>query len=180
MQAGATKPTCSLSRISSPRTNATGRWSGGIRPFPRPYPVRRQEPDQNPRAPTQESEGRSSGLAPPAPAHIASEGGKVTVFAPHTDYFKARQAILDAFGEVDFEVDDIQFVPQSMAPLGAEDQETLDKFPLDPGQTRTARIEVTSVRDDKPICTLLTEVRNGNGDICLTGSATTYTMPLKP
>ena len=48
------------------------------------------------------------------------------------------------------------------------------------GERITARIEVTSVRDDKPICTLLTEVRNGNGDICLTGSATTYTMPLKP
>ena len=48
------------------------------------------------------------------------------------------------------------------------------------GERITARIEVTSVRDDRPICTLLTEVRNGNGDICLTGSATTYTMPLKP
>jgi YebC/PmpR family DNA-binding regulatory protein len=59
---------------------------------------------------------------------IEGEDGKVTVFAPHTDYFKARQAILDAFGEVDFEVDDIQFVPQSTAPLGAEDQEALEKF----------------------------------------------------
>ena len=59
---------------------------------------------------------------------IESEDGKVTVFAPHTDYFKARQAILDAFGAVDFEVDDIQFVPQSTAPLGAEDQEALEKF----------------------------------------------------
>ncbi len=59
---------------------------------------------------------------------IEGEDGKVTVFAPHTDYFKARQAILDAFGAVDFEVDDIQFVPQSTAPLGAEDQEALEKF----------------------------------------------------
>lgn len=59
---------------------------------------------------------------------IEGEDGKVTVFAPHTDYFKARQAILDAFGEVAFEVDDIQFVPQSTAPLSEEDQEALDKF----------------------------------------------------
>ena len=48
--------------------------------------------------------------------------------ADAVDYFKARQAILDAFGAVDFEVDDIQFVPQSTAPLGAEDQEALEKF----------------------------------------------------
>lgn len=43
----------------------------------------------------------------------------------------------------------------------------------------TGRVEVTQVRDDKPICTLATTVRNGAGDICLTGTATTYTVPLK-
>lgn len=43
----------------------------------------------------------------------------------------------------------------------------------------TGRVEVTSVRDDKPICTLATSVRNAAGEVCLTGTATTYTMPLK-
>jgi acyl dehydratase len=43
----------------------------------------------------------------------------------------------------------------------------------------TGRVEVTSVRDDKPICTLATSVRNAAGDVCLTGTATTYTVPLK-
>ena len=42
----------------------------------------------------------------------------------------------------------------------------------------TGRVEVTEVRPDKPICKLTTEVRNGDGEICLTGTATTYTMPL--
>lgn len=42
----------------------------------------------------------------------------------------------------------------------------------------TGKVEVTSVRDDKPICTLETTVRDSNGEVCLTGSATTYTMPL--
>ena len=41
------------------------------------------------------------------------------------------------------------------------------------------RVEVTGVRDDKPICTLATEVRNAKGEVCLTGTATTYTMPLR-
>ncbi|RLA39315.1 MAG: YebC/PmpR family DNA-binding transcriptional regulator [Gammaproteobacteria bacterium] len=59
---------------------------------------------------------------------IESEGGKVTVFTPNTEYFKAKQAISDSFGEVDFDVDEIQFIPQSPAPLGEEEQVALDNF----------------------------------------------------
>jgi acyl dehydratase len=40
-------------------------------------------------------------------------------------------------------------------------------------------VEVTGVRDDKPICTLKTSVRNARGDICLTGTAVTYTVQLR-
>lgn len=42
------------------------------------------------------------------------------------------------------------------------------------------RVEVLTVREDKPICTLKTSVRNAQGDVCLDGTATTYTVPLKP
>jgi acyl dehydratase len=42
------------------------------------------------------------------------------------------------------------------------------------------RVEVLEVRDDKPICTLATTVSNAAGEPCLTGTATTYTMPLEP
>jgi YebC/PmpR family DNA-binding regulatory protein len=59
---------------------------------------------------------------------IESEDGKVTVFTPNTEYFKAKQAIVDAYGEVDFEVDEIQFVPQASTPLGDEDQAILDNL----------------------------------------------------
>ena len=41
------------------------------------------------------------------------------------------------------------------------------------------RINIADVRDDKPICKLKTTVRNANGDDCVIGTATTYTMPLK-
>ncbi len=47
-----------------------------------------------------------------------------------------------------------------------------------PGDTITGRVEVLSVRGDKPICTLRTTVTNETGDSCLTGTATTYTVPL--
>jgi YebC/PmpR family DNA-binding regulatory protein len=59
---------------------------------------------------------------------IESEAGNVTVFAPNTEYFKAKQALLDAFENIDFEVDDIQFVPQTSASLSEEEQVALDNL----------------------------------------------------
>ena len=47
------------------------------------------------------------------------------------------------------------------------------------GEQITGRVEVTSVRDDKPICTLATSVRNAQGENCLVGTAVTYTVPLR-
>jgi acyl dehydratase len=47
------------------------------------------------------------------------------------------------------------------------------------GEEIVAEVEVTSVRDDKPICTLRTTVRNADGGECLTGTAVTWTAPLK-
>jgi len=47
------------------------------------------------------------------------------------------------------------------------------------GDTITGRVEVTSVRSDKPICTLAVSVRNQKGELCLSGTATTYTTPLR-
>lgn len=46
------------------------------------------------------------------------------------------------------------------------------------GDRITARVEILDVRDDKPICTIATTVVNQNGDVCVTGTAVTYTAPL--
>src|SRR4051794_14958527 len=46
------------------------------------------------------------------------------------------------------------------------------------GETIIASVEVEHVRSDKPICKLLTTVRNAAGEDCVLGTATTYTMPL--
>lgn len=46
------------------------------------------------------------------------------------------------------------------------------------GETIIASVKVEHVRDDKPICRLETTVRNADGDTCVVGTATTYTMPL--
>jgi YebC/PmpR family DNA-binding regulatory protein len=59
---------------------------------------------------------------------IENEDGKITVFAPNTDYFKARQALSDTFGEIDFEVDEIQYLPKGSTPISGDDVEMFDKF----------------------------------------------------
>jgi len=35
------------------------------------------------------------------------------------------------------------------------------------------------VRPDKPICKIETSVRNAKGELCLTGTATVFTVPLQ-
>lgn len=59
---------------------------------------------------------------------IENEGGLITVFAPHTEYAKAKQALTDAFGELEFEVDDIQFLPQTTTEISGEDVDMFEKF----------------------------------------------------
>ncbi|AKH68311.1 hypothetical protein IMCC21906_00618 [Spongiibacter sp. IMCC21906] len=59
---------------------------------------------------------------------IEAEDDKISVFAPHTDFFKAKQAILDQFGEVEFEVEEIQFIPQTTTPISEEDMPMFEKF----------------------------------------------------
>ncbi|MBA2780430.1 YebC/PmpR family DNA-binding transcriptional regulator [Billgrantia kenyensis] len=59
---------------------------------------------------------------------IENEEGHITVFAPHTEYAKAKQALLDAFGEIEFEVDEIQFVPQTTTPVEGDDIPMFEKL----------------------------------------------------
>lgn len=52
--------------------------------------------------------------------------------------------------------------------------------PVYPGDTITGRVEVTEVRNDKPITKLDTTVTNQHGDVVLDGSAVTWTEPVTP
>lgn len=44
------------------------------------------------------------------------------------------------------------------------------------GDTLTARVEVVSLKPDKPVCQLKFEVRNQRGDVILDAEAWTYTL----
>ncbi|MDG1820049.1 MAG: YebC/PmpR family DNA-binding transcriptional regulator [Porticoccaceae bacterium] len=56
---------------------------------------------------------------------IENEDGMLTVFAPHTESFKAKNALSEAFGEIDYEVDEVQFIAQNTAPLSSEDDKLM-------------------------------------------------------
>jgi len=60
---------------------------------------------------------------------IENEDGKITVFAPHDEYGKARAAIVAVIPDVEFDVDEIQFIPQNTTPISdEEDLAMFDKF----------------------------------------------------
>jgi YebC/PmpR family DNA-binding regulatory protein len=59
---------------------------------------------------------------------IEQDDEMINVFAPQTDFFKAKQALQDAFGDIDFEMAEIQFIPQTTTEISEEDQPMFDKF----------------------------------------------------
>lgn len=59
---------------------------------------------------------------------IENEDGRLTLFAPHTEYAKMKQALLDAYGEIEFDADEIQFVPQTTTEVTGDDVALFEKF----------------------------------------------------
>ncbi len=62
---------------------------------------------------------------------VESEDGKITVFAPSTEYNKTKQTLIDSFGdngELEFEVDAIQFIPQTTTEISGDDVAMFEKF----------------------------------------------------
>ena len=59
---------------------------------------------------------------------IENENGNITIFTSNADYFKAKKSVIDAFGEIDFDVDEIQFLPRSTTTLSDDDLAMFHKF----------------------------------------------------
>ena len=59
---------------------------------------------------------------------IENEDGLITVFTPNTEYAKARQALVDAIEDIDFEVDEIQFLPKTTTMVEGDDIPMFEKF----------------------------------------------------
>lgn len=59
---------------------------------------------------------------------IEFEKGTITVFAPHTEYAKAKNALAAALGDIDYVVDEIQFIPQTATSISGDDIAMFEKF----------------------------------------------------
>ncbi|MCY7296163.1 YebC/PmpR family DNA-binding transcriptional regulator [Alteromonas sp. a30] len=59
---------------------------------------------------------------------VELEDGKITVFAPHTEFFKVKNALADAFEGISFDAEEITFVPQTHTEIAEEDMPNFEKF----------------------------------------------------
>ena len=59
---------------------------------------------------------------------VESEDGMITVLVPPNEYNKTKTALADLLGDIEFEVDEITFIPQSACPLSGEDVAQFEKF----------------------------------------------------
>ena len=59
---------------------------------------------------------------------VESKDGSITVFAPPTEFFKAKTALLEAFPDLELEVQEITFLPKETKILSAEDLTMFEKF----------------------------------------------------
>lgn len=59
---------------------------------------------------------------------IDSEDGLITVLCPPTDYFKAKTALQELQANIDFEAEEITYLPMSEQELSGEDAEQFERF----------------------------------------------------
>ncbi len=59
---------------------------------------------------------------------VEVEDGQLTVFAPATAFYEAKQALLQALPDTELEVEEITFLPQSRVELAADDVPMFEKF----------------------------------------------------
>lgn len=59
---------------------------------------------------------------------VECKDGQVTLFAPAGEFYKAKTALLEAFPEIDFEVQEITFLPQASTEISTQDLPMFEKF----------------------------------------------------
>lgn len=101
------------------------------------------------------------------PLHFDDAAAKASVFGERIGHGGLVQAVLHGLGA--------QLPGPGSVFLGLE-WRFLKHTRL--GEEVEGEIEVLEVRDDKPICKIATKVTRSDGQVCLTGTATTYTSRL--
>lgn len=61
-------------------------------------------------------------------ADLEVEDGMITIFAPHTEFFKIKNALGESFPNVNIDVEEITFVPQNNITISGDDVAMFEKF----------------------------------------------------
>ncbi len=59
---------------------------------------------------------------------IECEDGVITVFAPHTEFFKVKNALTENMPSIIIDLEEITFVPQTMTEISGDEVAVFDKF----------------------------------------------------
>jgi YebC/PmpR family DNA-binding regulatory protein len=59
---------------------------------------------------------------------IECKAGRITIFTPPGEFYKAKTALLQAFPEVELEIQEITFLPQTSKTISPEDWPMFEKF----------------------------------------------------
>ncbi|NMH60476.1 YebC/PmpR family DNA-binding transcriptional regulator [Alteromonas ponticola] len=59
---------------------------------------------------------------------VEEEDGKITVYAPNTEFFKVKTALTDAYPEINFDAEEISWIPQTETDISEEDLPMFEKF----------------------------------------------------
>lgn len=61
-------------------------------------------------------------------ADLENEDGMITVLAPQTEFFKTKTALAEAFPELQLDIEEITFIPQTHVEISGDDAQMFDKF----------------------------------------------------
>ncbi|TKB57465.1 YebC/PmpR family DNA-binding transcriptional regulator [Ferrimonas aestuarii] len=59
---------------------------------------------------------------------VELEDGVITVFAPHTEFFKVKTALTEAYEGIKFSAEEITFIPQTYVNIEGDDVAVFEKF----------------------------------------------------
>lgn len=61
-------------------------------------------------------------------ADVENEDGTITVYVPHTEFYKTKVALSEAFAGIEFDAEDITFLPQVESEVTGDDVEMFERF----------------------------------------------------
>ena len=61
-------------------------------------------------------------------ADVENEDGMITVYVPHTEFYKTKVALTDAFADLEFEAEEITFMPQIETEVAGDDVDMFERF----------------------------------------------------